>query len=311
MVKEETKSTDAKSLFSGKASGMTFDKFDEKVLSWGRKKFGEKYARGLWRNTLLPLSDLDLDDELDKFKFEEHCKLMYDVIFNESPKYADSLLGTARFELKKFQMELRQRYREKLFCHLETLTSGEADRQLHKRGVGTMATMREFFFRRFGAGQPEVVEEREMIYLLGLPNSSGEPFPPRCNMEDKLDSLEEEREYLLDMCPADDQDTYEEGKETTLVLILLRTLPNEYDASVKALHDLVRLRKASAEGQVNLITNLEDNVKKNYSVDWLPRYDELRTELICAWRLMERRRKEEGKHQKNGHPALPILPGRD
>jgi len=55
----------------------------------------------------------------------------------------------------------------------------------------------------------------------------------------------------------------------------------------------------------------KDNVKKNYSVDWLPRYDELRTELICAWRLMERRRKEEGKHQKNGHPALPILPGHD
>ena len=69
--------------------------------------------------------------------------------------------------------------------------------------------------------------------------------------------------------------------------------------------------KASAERQVGLITNLEDNVKKNYSVDWLPRYDELRTELIGAWRLMERRRKEDGKHQKNGHPALPILPGHD
>jgi hypothetical protein len=61
--------------------------------------------------------------------------------------------------------------------------------------------------------------------------------------------------------------------------------------------------KASAERQVGLITNLEDNVKKNYSVDWLPKYDELRTELISAWHLMERRRKEEGKHQKNGHPV--------
>jgi hypothetical protein len=44
MVKgEEAKSTDMKQLFSGKATGLTFDKFDEKVLSWGRKKFGEKY----------------------------------------------------------------------------------------------------------------------------------------------------------------------------------------------------------------------------------------------------------------------------
>jgi hypothetical protein len=217
MVKgEEAKSTDAKALFSGKATGLPFDKFDEKVLSWGRKKFGEKYAKGLWRNTLVSLSELNLEDELDKFTFDEHCQVVYDVIFNESPKYADSLLGSKRFESKKFQMEIRQRLRERLFCHVETLTTGEADRQLHKRGVGQMTTMREFFFRRFGAGQPEVVKERERVYLLGLPNSSGEPFPPRCNMEDKLDSLEEEREYLLDLCPVDKQDQYEEGKETTL-----------------------------------------------------------------------------------------------
>ena len=70
MVKrEEEKSTDIKSLFTGKASGLSFDKFDEKVLSWGRKKFGEKYAKALWRNTLVNISDLNLDDELDKFTF--------------------------------------------------------------------------------------------------------------------------------------------------------------------------------------------------------------------------------------------------
>jgi hypothetical protein len=301
MGKEDAKPADAKSLFSGKASGMSFDKFDEKVLSWGRKKFGEKYAKALWRNTLVNISDLNLDDELDKFTFEEHCQTIYDVIFHESPKYADSLLGTKRFESKKFQMELRQRLRERLFCHVETLTTGEADRQLHKRGVAQMATMREFFFRRFGVGQPEVVKERERLYLLGLPNSSGEAFPPRCNIEDKLDALEEEREYLLDLCPVDKQDQYEEGKETTLVRILIRTLPKEYDQSVKAVQDLVRLRRASAEGQVDQITNLEDNVRRNYSSEWLPKYDELRVELISAWRLMERRRKEEGKNQKGGH----------
>ena len=311
VIGEEAKSTDAKSLFSGKASGITFDKFDEKVLSWGRKKFGEKYARALWRNTLLNISDLDLEDELDKFKFEEHCQLMYDVIFTESPKYADSLLGTKRFESKKFQMDLRQRMRERLFCHIETLTTGEADRQLHKRGVSTMATMREFFFIRFGAGQPEIVKERERIYLQGMPNSAGEAFAPRCNIEDKLDSLEEEREFLLDMCPLENQDSYDAGKESTLVRILLRTLPSEYDMAVKSVQDLVRLRKASVEGQVGSITNLEDNVRKNYSADWLPKYDELRSELIATWRLMERRRDEQGKNQKKGHPTLPILPGHD
>ncbi len=91
-----------------------------------------------------------------------------------------------------------------------------------------MSTMREFFFRRFGAGQPEVVKERERIYLLGMPNSAGEAFPPRCNIEDKLDALEAKRAFLLDLCPLDKQDTYDEGKESTLVRILLKTLPKEF-----------------------------------------------------------------------------------
>ena len=47
---------------------MTFEQFDECVISWGRAKFGEKYIKGLWRNELLDLNELDLDDELDMFK---------------------------------------------------------------------------------------------------------------------------------------------------------------------------------------------------------------------------------------------------
>jgi hypothetical protein len=73
----------------------------------------------------------------------------------------------------------------------------------------------------------------------------------------------------------------------------------------------VRIRKASLEGQISAISNLEDNVRKNHSVDWLPQYDEFRAELISAWRLMEGRRNEAGKSQKGGHPSLPILPGHE
>jgi hypothetical protein len=55
------------------------------------------------------------------------------------------------------------------------------------------------------------------------------------------------------------------------------------------------------------ITNLEDNVRINYSTDWLPPYIELRTELVNEYHLQERRRAEEGKKHKGGHPVLPIL----
>ncbi len=97
-----------------------------------------------------------------------------------------------------------------------------------------MDNMREYMFRRFGAGQPEVLQDRVRLYLFGIPDPNGLAFPPRVNMEIKLDELEEEREYLLKMCPADMRDTYEDGKEETLVRMLVRLLPAEYDQAVKA-----------------------------------------------------------------------------
>ena len=162
--------------FTGKQNGIPFDKFEDKVISWGRLKYGEKYAKALWRNELVDLNTLDLDDELDKYKFEEHCSFVNDVISCDSPKYASSLLKDKRFETVKWQLDCRYRFRENMFCHLETLCSEEALRQLQKRGVSTMATMREFFFRQFAVGQPEKVKKREDFYLAGMPNANGEGF---------------------------------------------------------------------------------------------------------------------------------------
>ncbi len=296
--------------FSGKPSGMPFDRFDEKVISWGRMKYGERYAKALWRNELLDLSALDLSDELDQYKFDEHCSLVNDVISCESPKYATSLLKDKRFLTLKWQIDCRYRFRDKVFCHLETLCSEEAGRQLTKREVGQMTTMREFFFRRFGAGQPELVKKRETIYLVDAQFKRGS-VPPPCNMVDKLNVLEREREFLMDMCPKDKQDSYDNGKESMLVRILLATLPKEYDCAVKECRSLVRFQKASSEGTLDSISNLEDNVRRNYSEDWLPTYLELRTELVNEYHLAERRRAEEGMKHKGGHPVLPILQGHE
>ncbi len=109
-------------------------------------------------------------------------------------------------------------------------------------------------FRRFGAGQPEILQERVRLYLLGLPDSHGVAFPPRVDIEAKLDMLEEEREYLLEMCPSELRDTYEDGKEETLIWLLLRHLPAEYDMAVKTVKDLARLRKYSESG--NLVVDV-------------------------------------------------------
>ena len=277
--KAETKS-DPKEMYSGKIDGLTFEKFDDKVISCGMNRWGYKYATALWQDDLIKVGDLDLTDDLDYFAFEGHCEAQFDILSLSSPKHATELLKSDRFWTKKWQLENRQRQREKMFCYLEEITSGEAARQLLKRGVGQMPTMRKFFFDRFGAGQPEVLAERAKHYLLGMPDKDGEVFPPRCNMENKLDRLETEREFLLEMCPKDKRDTYDTGKETTLVRIILRTVPAEYDQAVKSVRDLTKLRKYGLVGDLTKITNKEDNTRTNYDDEWLPPYDELRVELV-------------------------------
>ena len=149
-----------KELYSGKVSGLTFEAFDEKVISWCRKKYGDAYANGLWKNELDDIYNLDLADEEDNFSFELQCAKVYDILCRTSVKNADWLHAKSSFWTKKYQVEFRQSCREQLFCYLEELCTGEAARQLRKQGVRKMVTMRDFLFRRFGVGQPELIQER-------------------------------------------------------------------------------------------------------------------------------------------------------
>ena len=218
------------------------------------------------------------------------------MLIQETPKYASDMAKDARFKTIRWHQDHRQRQREKLFCYLEEITDGEVKRQLKKRGVHQMNTMRSYFFNRFGHGSPAVLMERQRVYLLGMPGPSGEVFPPRVNMEEKLNSLEEEREFLIDMCPVDKRADYNPGKLSTLVRLILENLPAEYDAAVKDVRNLHRLRKYGESGDVAHISNKEENERVNYEDSWLPPYDELRVELVDTWRLLERRRKGDGKN---------------
>ncbi len=241
------------------------------------------YAKGLWHNKLTEIDNLDLNEDENLFTFEMHAATVYEVLALKSPKEADHLYQSGRFWTKKWQLEFRQRCWERIFCHLEEICSGETARQLRKLGVKKMKSMRDFMLRRFGAGQPEVLQERVRLYLLEMPDSHGVAFSPRVDIEAKLDTLEEEREYLLEMCPSELRDTYEDGREETLIRILLRHLPAEYDAAVKTVKDLARLRKYSEGGMLETITNCEDNTRANYAVDYLPDYAKLRFELIRTY----------------------------
>jgi hypothetical protein len=106
------------------------------------------------------------------------------------------------------------------------------------------------------------------------------------------------------------RDTYEDGKEETLVRLIVRLLPAEYDQAVKAVKDLARLRKYSEGGKLDAITNCENNTRANYATDYLPDYSELCFELINTYQLAERRRVEMNKKGgKKGHPSFSIMDG--
>ena len=126
-IDDETKALTV--MYSGKLDGLTFEKFDDLVIRWGRKRWGDKYATALWQNDMVMVGDLDLSDDLDWYTFEAHCESMYDILSLESPKHAAELIKSDRFWTKKWQVENRQRQREKLFCYLEEITSGEAARK--------------------------------------------------------------------------------------------------------------------------------------------------------------------------------------
>jgi hypothetical protein len=119
MVRDENETVE-KVLFSGKDAGLSFEKLDDKMQSWGRKKFGDKYARELWRNELLDISTLMPDeDERHKFAFEMHCAEVYDMLCEDNVRHAEGLFYTDRFWSITWQVECRQRQREKLFCYLD------------------------------------------------------------------------------------------------------------------------------------------------------------------------------------------------
>ena len=191
-----------------------------------------------------------------------------------------------------------------MFCYLETICEGEAERQLHVEGVEKTKGLRKHFFERFGSGQPDALLERVQRYLLLMPDSNGVAFTPRVNMVEKLNQLEEERNYLLRMCPKEKHKEYEEGKEATLVRNILHHLPAEYDDAVSGVRTLMKIRKMIKSGDVSSITNLDDAVRINYDTSWIPPYAELRVGLVNAYMKMKKRLVKESKKRCKNYVYL-------
>ncbi len=93
--------TKDKELYSGKAPGLSIEAFDEKVITWCRKKYGDNYAVALWKDELSNIVDLDLTDDEDYLAFELQCAKVYDILCRSSVKNADHIYAKNIFWTKK------------------------------------------------------------------------------------------------------------------------------------------------------------------------------------------------------------------
>ena len=71
----------------------------------------------MWRNELMEIRDLDLQLPEQQYDFERLCEMVFDVLSRENSKYAETLWISPRFSTKKWQLDMRQTQREKLYTN--------------------------------------------------------------------------------------------------------------------------------------------------------------------------------------------------
>ena len=280
---------------TGKANGWTWSQFEDAIISWGRAKYGDKYIKGLWRNELMDIRDLDLQLPDQQYDFERLCEMVFDVLSRENSKYADTLWTSPRFWTKKWQLETRQTQREKLFTYLESVCEGEPLRQLKTQGVEKMDSMRAHLYVRFGGGEPEVLNERVRQYLLGMPRTPGKPaMQEDINMEEKLNELETERQWFWDVCPPDQRLTYDPASEQRLTRVVMEHAPKNYDTAIERVKTMIKYRKLAAGDINDNYNHLQRQIDQNFNSDWLPKYVELRAELVDQYNKFVKNKKMSG-----------------
>ncbi len=95
---------------------------------------------------MVKLEQLDMSNELDEYVFEEYCNAVYEVLLLDSPKWADSLVGAAKFKTVKLQFELRRRFRERMFCFVEKDCVWRGQTAVAKNGDWRNTSIKECFF---------------------------------------------------------------------------------------------------------------------------------------------------------------------
>ena len=218
---------------------------------------------------------------------------------------------------------------DKIYDKVESLCEDGAVLEVQTLGMECAPELRSLLHKQFG-GSGDDVRSREKRYELGMPESKGLPaFPVGVNIEDKLRSLHAECVALKKICKASLRDGYLYGKKTKLVQIVMHCLENtEYQKDIDDLLQEVKLKKnlMARLPVINAATGLfelppavdqqqvtDDWDYRNYSDDWLPEWEALKSKLVSSYKAKifasaDGGRKSYGRgDRKSGGNTLPVM----
>ena len=308
-----------KQKYTGDDKGSKWEIFDRQCHSWMAVKWGVAMADAMWKNTFVDLVKLDLNDNVDQYKFESHSNMIRKAIKRGvgGTKEVEALEKNKvdTFDSVRWHVGHLQEQYDELYTYLEDVLAGPAKEQLESLGRSKMPTFRDHLYERYGGGELSEIENLETHFRLCCPPKGGGPaIRERDDLVAKFDVLESVQRKLKDACPRDKLGEYKEGKPEFLARMVLDHIPTIYDPCIRDLKTMIRTNKIVAgdvsAGKITL-TNIKD---KHYDTTWLPDYLQLRTCLINQYNDFKKgwdmeKNHHGAKRDRHGDNKVPTMMG--
>ena len=315
--------SDDESSWKWDGSADKLDEFNKRMARWCRSRWGTQYGNHFWNNTLPNV------EEYKEGEWNDYCSEVWDVINDMNPAKAKGLWDIqSGFYEKSWHHKWRKAQYDRLYDKVEASVTGMAALEVDGLGMNKAPQLKAHLHKQFG-GAGEDIRAREEHFEAGMPDvKGGDAFPSGVQMENKLRTLQAERIALMKLCMKDKRNSYEYGKESKLVKIVLRHLRNtEYRECVDKLLQEVKMRKEfesklpvvnTDTGRLELpsgqktVAISEDWDFRNFSDDWLPGWIELKSKLISHYKERQFGRSSSGtrreSHQTKRLPTM-YVPG--
>ena len=248
----------------------------DRIIARKSKKLFHKQGPKFWNNSAV---------EIDAQSVQAVAQDTYDGILKvQGIKDANANWEWDYFWTVQYQGQWRADAIETLKDYVESKCTGKAAKMIAELTEDKWPQLRSLMMRKFAKTTPRMVKTMENEYLAGLPPKSGDhPFPRGLDIELKLFNLEQTRLTLWLICPEEQREDYYYGLDSTLVRIILNHVNSDYMPDLNRVLDLHKLDRRQQGMPVP-----EDASAENYSDEWLPEYDSIKSCLESTYETLKK-----------------------